>query len=243
MKKIFFIAAMLMAFASHSFANVEKPFISGIQLTEGLEFATGEDSPDIDQLKGMRIYMAFSYNALIAITPELAIHPGIGFNFRITSESDNGNYSDYGVSYSSKDDESIISLGITVPVMARYYFTNIFFGELGVEAMFNFFEKYSYKNNGWEDMENANSFNVGITGGLGVTLFFGLEFNLNFTYGITDLYKQKRYTYYVNEDYYDDYYDNYYDNYYGTRSVTYKTPTWSYMRINFNIGYWFGYKS
>ena len=235
MKKIFFIAAMLMVFASHSFANVEKPFISGIQLTEGLEFATGEDSPDIDQLKGMRIYMAFSYNALIAITPELAIHPGIGFNFRITSESDNGDYSGSGVSYLSKDDESIISLGITIPVMARYYFTNIFFGELGFEAMFNFFEKYSYKNNGWEDMENANSFNVGITGGLGVTLFFGLEFNVNVTYGITDLYKQESRTYY------DDDYD--YDNYYGTRSSTYKSPTWSYMRINFNIGYWFGYKS
>ena len=235
MKKIIFITAILFAFISSSLATVNKPFISGIQLTEGIEFATGEDSPKLDQIMGMRIYMALSYNALIAITPELAIHPGIGFNFRITSESDNDNYSGYGVSYSSEDDESVLSFGITVPIMARYYFTNVFFGELGVEAMFNFFEKYSYKNNGWEDMENANSFNVGITGGLGVTLFFGLEFNVNVTYGITDLYKQKSYTYY------DDDYN--YDNYYGTRSSTYKSPTWSYMRINFNIGYWFGYKS
>ncbi len=157
----------------------------------------------------------------------MAIHPGIGFNFRITSESDNDNYSGYGVSYSSNDDESVISLGITVPVMARYYFNNVFFGELGFEAMFNFFEKYSYKNNGWEDIDEANAFNFGITGGLGVTLFFGLEFNVNVTYGITDLYKQKS--------------NEFYDDYYGGK-YTYKSPTWSYMRINFNIGYWFGYK-
>lgn len=235
MKKIIFITAILFAFISSSLANVNKPFISGIQLTEGVEFATGEDSPKLDQIMGMRIYMALSYNALIAITPELAIHPGIGFNFRITSESDNDNYSGYGVSYSSDDDESVLSLGITVPIMARYYFNNVFYGELGIEAMFNFFEKYSYKNNGWEDMENSNSFNVGITGGLGVTLFFGLDINLNVTYGITDLYKQKTY------NYYDD--DDYYDNYYGTQHGTYKSPTWSYMRINFSLGYWFGYKS
>lgn len=230
MKKIIFIAAMLLTFASHSFAYVEKPFISGLQLTEGIEFATGDDSPKLDQIMGMRIYMAFSYNALIAITPELAIHPGIGFNFRITSESDNDSYSGYGVSYSSNDDKSVISLGITVPVMARYYFNNVFFGELGVEAMYNFFEKYSYKNNGWEDIKESNALNFGVTGGLGVTLFFGLEFNLNFTYGITDLYEQRTYT-------------DYYDDYNGVEhKYTYKSPTWSYMRINFNIGYWFGYK-
>ena len=73
MKKFIFITAILFAFISSSLATVNKPFISGIQLTEGIEFATGEDSPKLDQIMGMRIYMALSYNALIAITPELAI--------------------------------------------------------------------------------------------------------------------------------------------------------------------------
>ena len=68
MKKIIFITAILFAFISSSLATVNKPFISGIQLTEGIEFATGEDSPKLDQIMGMRIYMALSYNALIAIT-------------------------------------------------------------------------------------------------------------------------------------------------------------------------------
>ena len=226
MKKIIFFAATLMAFTSSALANVNKTFVSGIQFTEGFEIARGEHSPDFTSFMGSRIYTALTYNAMIAITPNFVIHPALGIDFRYSSQNGEeetvvGTFDDGDdVVFVGKDDyQNVYSLGITLPVMARYYFTNFFFAELGLEFNFNIFEKFNLGlkvyNEFAENVLEPKTLNLGFTGGLGAT-FDGFEFSLKYTHGLTDLYKEKT-------------------------SYGIKFFNWSYSRITLNIGYWFGY--
>lgn len=225
MKKIIFFAATLMAFASSALANVNKTFVSGIQFTEGFEIARGEHSPDFTSFMGSRIYTALTYNAMIAITPNFVIHPALGINFRYSSQKDDdentvGSIDDGDVFIlASKDHEKVYSLGIILPVTARYYMGNSFFGELGFEFNFNIFEKFNLGIDVYDDAAEKifepKTLNFGFTGGLGAT-FDGFEFSLKYTHGLTDLYKEKT-------------------------SYGIKFFNWSYSRITLNIGYWFGY--
>lgn len=216
MKKILFIAAMLTAFVTSSFAGPSKPFTSGIMFTETTEFARGNDAPDFNKLLGYRIDLGLSYNALIGIIPSLYIHPAVGFSLRISTESENKNNGGFNMSVSSDDDASVTALDVLVPVMARYYITDNFFAELGLEFDFNILESANtgrqIDDDFFEATHEPKFLNLGITGGLGATFGFGLEINLNYTHGLTDLYKDKSFI-----------------------------KNWSYSRLNFNIGYWFGY--
>lgn len=222
MKKLAFIAAVLTTFVANSFAAPSKFFTSGISFTEGLEIARGDNSPKFDE-GGYRMTTALSYNAMIGIIPSLYIHPAIGFNLRWYSESDdnnnNSNNSGFSFSASSNDDSGIIALDLAVPVTARYYISNIFFAELGLEFDFNLLEK-SYDKDNSRDTD-ARTLNVGINGGLGFTFPFGLEIGLSYVHGLTNLYEEKSVS---------------------IGNLTIKNKSYSYSRINFNIAYWFGYR-
>ena len=223
MKKLFLVAAMLTAFVANSFAAPAKPFTSGIMLTEGLEIARGDGAPDFTDFNGFRYFTNLSYNALIGITPELFIHPSIGLVIRSASEAETETTSN-GVSFNSSTTakQSNIAMGLGIPVTARYYITNMFFAELGLEFDINFFESYYSKEaDEWNKVDDAKTLNFGINAGLGLTFAFGLEIGLTYTHGITDLYEQHTF---------------------GVGPLSIKTNTWSYSRINFNIGYWFGYR-
>jgi len=222
MKRILVLAAMLTAFVASSFATPAKPFTSGIMFTEATEFARGSDAPDFDDLGGYRIDLALSYNALIGIIPSLYIHPAVGLALRLSSQSDNkNNNSGFSMSVSSSDDKTLSALDVLVPVTARYYITNNFFAELGLEFDFNILESANtgsqIVDDQFEAMHEPSFLNLGITGGLGATFNFGLEINLGYTHGLTNLYKQKNFGF-------------------G------EGPKVSYSRLNFNVGYWFGYR-
>lgn len=224
MKKIIFIAALFAAFISSAFATPNKPFTSGIMVTEATEFARGDNAPDFNDLMGYRVDLGVSYNAMIGIIPSLYIHPALGISLRLSSESENkGSSGGFNMSVSTSDDKSVASLDLLLPVMARYYISDIFFAELGLEFDFNILESFNTgsqkEDEMYEDMYEPRFLNLGITGGLGVTLNFGLEINLNYTHGLTDLYKEKN------------------------MGIFGKSESWSYSRINFNIAYWFGYRN
>ena len=223
MKKIIFIAILCAAFISNSFATPSKSFTSGIMFTEATEIARGDKAPDFNDLMGYRMAIEPSYNAMIEIIPALYIHPALGISLRMSSVSEaKSSGGGFNMSVSTSDDQSVTSLDLLLPVMARYYISDIFFAELGLEFDFNILESFNTgsqkEDEMYEDMYEPRFLNLGITGGLGVTLNFGLEINLNYTHGLTDLYKQK------NLGPFD------------------KSATWSYSRINFNIAYWFGYR-
>lgn len=224
MKKFIIAAAMLMTFVASSFAAPAKPFTSGIMFTSFSEIARGDDSPDFDKLMGYRLGIDLSYNAMIGIIPSLYIHPALGIAIRMGSEDDGKatNNGSFGMSVSSSDAKTVTSLDVWLPVTARYYISNIFFAELGLEFAFNILETFntgSNREDDWyEGMYEPCLLNLGINAGLGVTLPFGLEISLNYVHGLTDLYKQH------------------------DLGPLGKTNTWSYSRINFNIGYWFGYR-
>ena len=190
---------MLLTFASNASSAVDKPVIFGAQLIDAIEFAAGKNAPGFKDEAGYRIYLALTFNTMFAITPTLAIHPGFGFQYRSfsfdvrdttnamgvsttggwTPESDSGNDRDY-------------SLGFTIPIMARNYFSDGLFGELGIVIDVNFFERFSpYNTDEWIDIETQETVNVGIGGGIGYTFRFGLEVNSRFTYGLTDLYSDQ----------------------------------------------------
>ena len=222
MKKILFIAAMLTAFVTSSFAGPSKPFTSGIMVTTATEFSRGSDAPDFNDLGGYRIDLGVSYNAMIGIIPSLYIHPAVGIALRMGSESENkSSGSGFNMSVSTSDDMTVTALDVLVPVTARYYITDNFFAELGLEFDFNILESWNTGSQSQDDRFEAmcepKFLNLGITGGLGATFGFGLEINLNYTHGLTNLYKQKNFGF-------------------G------EGPEWSYGRLNFNIGYWFGYR-
>ena len=223
MKKLFFLAAVLTAFVANSFATPSKAFTSGIMFTEGVEISRGDAAPSMDELNGYRMTTALTYNAMIGIIPSLYIHPAIGLNLRWCSESsddNNNNSSGFNFSASSNDDRGIVALDIELPVTARYYISNVFFAELGLEFDFNLLEKGYDEERSWNN-DDARLFNMGVVAGLGVTLNFGLEIGLTYVHGFTDLYKQHTLD---------------------LGPIHTKSATWSYSRINFNIGYWFGYR-
>ena len=232
MKKIFLIATTVLAFAASSFATPSKPFTSGISLSETTEFARGSDAPDFDALLGYRINLTLAYNAMIGIIPNLYVHPALGVSLRLSSESDNKNSgSGFNMSVSSSDDKTASALDVLLPVTARYYITNNFFAELGLEFDFNILESFNTgsqsEDDYYESMYEPSAVNLGIVGGIGATFNFGLEISLTYTHGLTDLYKEKKVV----------------DVNIMGYSIAQKNANWSYSRLNFNIGYWFGYRN
>jgi len=232
MKKIFLIATTVLAFAASSFATPSKPFTSGISLSTTTEFARGSDAPDFDALLGYRINLTLAYNAMIGIIPNLYVHPALGVSLRLSSESENKNTgSGFNMSVSSNDDKTVSSLDVLLPVTARYYITNNFFAELGLEFDFNILESFNTgsqkEDDYYESMLEPSAVNLGIVGGIGATFNFGLEISLTYTHGLTDLYKEKKVVDFNIMGY----------------SIAQKNANWSYSRLNFNIGYWFGYRN
>jgi hypothetical protein len=196
MKKLLLAVIMLLTFASNTSANANKPVIFGIQLVDGIEFADGNDAPGFRDEAGYRIYLAFTANIMFAITPTLAIHSGFGLQYRSFSFDVRDTVNAMGVSTtggfsaeSSSGDDRDRSVGLTIPLMARYFFTEGLFGDLGTIIDVNFFEEFSpYYTNEWIDINTQETANVGIGVGMGYIFRFGLEINGRFTYGLTNLY-------------------------------------------------------
>lgn len=182
MKKLIFIVATLVAFVANASAVVNKSTVFGLMYTDGVEFSTGKDAPDFTDEAGYRSHVALTFDMMFAITPSLAIHPALGFVLRAFSFEGK----DYSEDYSSTD----VAMGIELPIMARCYFTEGFFGEFGPVFDFSLFEKYyNDRTDEWTDIETNENVYAGITAGLGYTFRIGLELGSNFTYGLTNLYE------------------------------------------------------
>lgn len=176
MKKIILIAAMLLTFVSSSFAFVNKPAVFGIMLTDGIEIAKGKAAPNFLDEGGYRTNLALTFNSLVAFTPEFALHPAIGLDLRMFSYTEHHR------------DDFDISMAITLPIMARFYMTDIFFGELGPIFDINLFEAFS-DGREWRKEKYQKAVYIGLNAELGLTFDFGLEIGFNYTHGFTNLYK------------------------------------------------------
>lgn len=216
MKKLLLAVIMLLAFTSNASSAANKPVIFGLQITDGIELADGDDAPRFRDEAGYRMYLALTASTMFAITPTLAIRSGFGIQYRSFEFDmrDTVNYMGVPATGRTTGSDARIdedySVGLTIPVMARYYFTDGLFGELGTIIDVNFFEKFSpFYADDWVDIDTQETVYVGIGASLGYTFRFGLEVNGNFTYGVTNLYSDQ---------------------------------DWVGHRINLNIAYWFNYR-
>ena len=84
-------------------------------------------------------------------------------------------------------DYSYLFLNLQVPVLARINFTPGFFAEAGLDMSINTIASaYDDYSDEWEDIDDWNAFQLGLTAGAGYTLWFGLEFSGRFSYGLLD---------------------------------------------------------
>ncbi|MBQ3714370.1 MAG: outer membrane beta-barrel protein [Fibrobacter sp.] len=217
MKKLLLAVIMLLAFTSNASANANKPLIFGLQLIDAIEYAAGPDAPGYRDEGGYRMYLSLNASTMFAITPEFAIHAGLGIEYRYFSFDIRDTVNAMGVSTtggwtaeSSENEDMDYSVGLSIPLMARYFLFDGFYGELGTIIDINFFEKFKpYFTDEYVDISEQNTLNVGIGGGVGYIFSFGLEINGMFTYGLTNLYS--------NAD-------------------------WVGHRIYLNVAYWFNYR-
>ena len=188
MKKLLAIAVFLMAF-SNAFADLNKPNIFGLSLTEGTVILKGDNAPDFGDYSSSNIVISF--DAMIGINNRFGIHTGAGLLMNVATYINGDNDTGYGTHYSNDaEDDAAFSMAIEIPAMARFYVSNIFFLEAGATFDLNLFEEYySGIAEEWNSVDNQNFLNVEIGGGLGITLGFGLEFSLKYTHGLTDMYE------------------------------------------------------
>lgn len=190
MKKILLFTALLFAFVTSASAKVNKPVLFGIQLSDGIEFAAGDNAPDLDEEAGYRSFVALTFNTMFAFSSHFALHPAVGFNIRMFSYEDDNYWSNSDI-----DDNSDIAMAVYIPVMGRAYINEICYIELGATFDINIFEEYySGYTEEWHSIDSEKPLNIGIGGGIGGTFWFGLEIDARFTYGLTNLYKHGDWT-------------------------------------------------
>lgn len=176
---IFMTAAGVANAQAEADNTVDKTVSFGVK--GGVNFATitGDDidSPDSRTSFHVGALVEFPISDMFSIQAE-ALYSGKGFDFDF--EGSDGDKAELQLDY------------IDVPVLAKIYLTEGLSIELGPQFSFLVNEEFDFNPNsddGDIDMDDAESFDFGVAGGLTFVTNMGLFASGRYTYGLTDVYK------------------------------------------------------
>lgn len=193
MKKVLFALITIAACASSAFANINHLGLWGSNFNYSLIFLMGDDAPDFSDYS--LYYTQGSFDIILGFGNHIGLHTGaglsVGFGSYVRGNAD-VRMDLTGIHTSSLDpnDDEAFRLAIQIPAMVRFYATNIFFLEAGATFDINLFEfYYSGKYEEWNNRDDLKDLNIGVGGGFGFTLAFGLEFFVKYTHSLTKMYE------------------------------------------------------
>ncbi len=189
MKSLKFLAAAAIVFASVSTASAENEADNSTDRTVsfgvkgGVNFAsvTGDDfdSPDSRTSFHVGVLAEFPLDPMFSIQAEV-LYSGQGFEYDIPAFVGEDQHVEYQLDY------------INIPVLAKIYATRGLSFEVGPQFSFKVNEEIDTNPNG-DDGDNvineAESFDFGIAGGVSFTTEMGLFATGRYTYGVTDIVK------------------------------------------------------
>lgn len=181
MKKIFAIIAFTLL-AQASFAGENLKF--GVRFNEGISMFSGKDLDGI--LKEAGTNSGVTFEMLIKMNEQLAIHPAIGINFDLYEATVKYEESDGYFHYYGSVDENLILFNLQLPILARYNFTPGFFAEAGLQADFNLISSYGIDGDYESIKKDVSACDFGVAVGAGYTFWFGLGIDGRFIFGLTD---------------------------------------------------------
>ena len=178
MKKILFIA-MLSILASATFAQ---GLGLGARLSYQSEGMVGDEAEYFAD-EAVSSGYALGADVLYHFSEKLALRTGVDFMAHIYSWTEGSGKSEL--------DHGHLLMYLNAPVLARFNFTRGFFAEAGLDINFNVVSKSYYEDLigddlNWDDIENWNTFQMGLSAGFGYTMWFGLEFSCRTTYGLLE---------------------------------------------------------
>jgi hypothetical protein len=170
MKKILLLA-ILALFTSGAFAQ---GLGFGARISYQSEAMMGDDAEGFAD-ETVSSGFGGGMDVLYHFSPMVGLHSGLIFQLNAYSWT------------TATVDYSYMFLNLQVPVLARINFTPGFFAEAGLDMSINMLATaYDEISDEWEDMDDWNTFQLGLTAGAGYTLWFGLEFSGRFSYGLLD---------------------------------------------------------
>ncbi|MBF0694430.1 MAG: PorT family protein [Flavobacterium sp.] len=189
MKSLKFLAAAAIVFASVSTASAQNEADNSTDRTVsfgvkgGVNFAsvTGDDfdSPDSRTSFHVGVLAEFPLDPMFSIQAEV-LYSGQGFEYDIPAFVGEDQHVEYQLDY------------INIPVLAKIYATRGLSFEVGPQFSFKVNEEIDTNPNG-DDGDNvineAESFDFGIAGGVSFTTEMGLFATGRYTYGLTDIVK------------------------------------------------------
>lgn len=189
MKSLKFLAAAAIVFASVSTASAQNEADNSTDRTVsfgvkgGVNFAsvTGDDfdSPDSRTSFHVGVLAEFPLDPMFSIQAEV-LYSGQGFEYDIPAFVGENQHVEYQLDY------------INIPVLAKIYATRGLSFEVGPQFSFKVNEEIDTNPNG-DDGDNvineAESFDFGIAGGVSFTTEMGLFATGRYTYGLTDIVK------------------------------------------------------
>lgn len=170
MKKIILLAVLAM-FTSGAFAQ---GLGFGARISYQSETMVGDDAENFADETASSGFGGGA-DLLYHFSPMVGLHSGLIFQMNAYSWT------------KATVDYSYLFLNLQVPVLARINFTPGFFAEAGLDMSINMLASaYDEISDEWNDIDDWNAFQLGISAGAGYTLWFGLEFSGRFTYGLLD---------------------------------------------------------
>ena len=170
MKKFTLLAAVAL-FASSAFAQ---GLGLGARISYQSEAMMGDDA---EFFADETVSSGFGggIDVLYHINPMIGIRSGAMFQANVYS---------YTI---AKIDQNDLFMNLQVPVLARINFTPGFFAEAGLDMGFNMVAShYDEITDDYNDIDDWNTFQLGLSAGAGYTMWFGLEFSGRFSYGLLD---------------------------------------------------------
>lgn len=163
MKKVLVILAI-------AFAAVQSYAVVGLGLRDAIIIGsyTGDDLKDYSGTGDV-----FTFDVNIPVTDLISIHPGLGFSYA-TLINTKGNF-----------DTEIDYIDLSLPVMVRFNIVKGFFAEIGPAFDLNLLTTFD---NGFDtdDLDDANSMNIGLAIGAGYVFGFGFGIDGRLNYGLND---------------------------------------------------------
>jgi len=170
MKKIILLAILAM-FTSGAFAQ---GLGFGARISYQSEAMLGDDA---EYFADETVSSGFGggMDVLYHFSPMVGLHSGAIFQANVYSWT------------TASVDYSYLFLNLQIPVLARFNFTPGFFAEAGLDMGINMTASaYDEISDDWNDIDDWNTFQLGLSAGAGYTLWFGLEFSGRFSYGLLD---------------------------------------------------------
>lgn len=183
MKKILMAVAVLAAFATSAFAQ-------GVNLGANISYQSeGMVGDNAKQFADDQVSSGFAAGLYVRLPFSQLISLRTGLDFQLNSYS-------YTQKYLTKEyDQSNFFLNLQLPLLARFNFTPGFFLEAGLDMQFNLLAQHYNEaledvpgEDEWNEIKDWSVFGMGPTVGVGYTMWFGLEFNARYTYGLISAY-------------------------------------------------------